>query len=207
LDTWKGDKDYNVLHLFLYCKKIEFVATYIGLSIGSRGDPFIATWIGFPLKHLHSFDYIWHTPKLFDGLTASLKVKTMEGKEVNMRFLARNISGVEGHVGALGWGLRRLTSNLITQTDLHKPNSKLVNALLEHFWCTDEPHAHMDKQDSPWPGLGGSHHLPSYSILFAWPWDQHPNVILSRNSQVGVSNFPKLGLLRLWRLIILCADL
>jgi len=30
-----------------------------------------------------------------------------------------------------------------------------------------EPWANMDSQDSPWPGLGGSHHLPPYSILYA----------------------------------------
>jgi len=33
-------------------------------------------------------------------------------------------------------------------------------------------------QDSPRPGLGGSHHLPPYSILCVWPQDQHPNVII-----------------------------
>jgi len=33
--------------------------------------------------------------------------------------------GVEGHVGALGWGLRRVTRNSITHTDLHKPNNKV----------------------------------------------------------------------------------
>jgi hypothetical protein len=32
-----------------------------------------------------------------------------------------------------------------------------------------------DKQDSPWPELGGSHHLPPYSILWGWPRSLHPN--------------------------------
>ncbi len=32
-----------------------------------------------------------------------------------------------------------------------------------------------DTQDSPQPGLGGSHHLPPYSILCASPWGLHPN--------------------------------
>ncbi len=31
----------------------------------------------------------------------------------------------------------------------------------------------------------GNHHLPPYSILYAWPKSMHPNAILSRNSQVG----------------------
>ncbi len=49
--------------------------------------------------------------------------------------------------------------------------------------------------------------FPSYSIFYAWPWGQHPNVILSRDSRMGVSKFPKLGLLWLWRRITLCEDL
>jgi hypothetical protein len=65
----------------------------------------------------------------------------------------------------------------------------------------------MDSQDEPQPGLGGSHHLPPYSILYAWPWDSHSNVILSRDSQVGPPKFPKLGLSWLWKPIILCVDL
>jgi hypothetical protein len=71
----------------------------------------------------------------------------------------------------------------------------------------DEPLANMDSQDSPRPRLGGSHHLPPYSILCAWPQDQHPNVILSQDSQVRVPKFPKLGLPWLWRFITLCVDL
>jgi hypothetical protein len=50
------------------------------------------------------------------------------------------------------------------------------------------------------------HHLPPYSILCAWPWDQHPNVILSRDSQVGVPKFSQLRLWRLWGPITLCVD-
>jgi hypothetical protein len=65
----------------------------------------------------------------------------------------------------------------------------------------------MDSQDSPWPGLGGSHHLPPYNILCAWPRGQHPTVISSRDSQVGIPKFPKLGLPQLWRPITLCANL
>jgi len=36
-------------------------------------------------------------------LNASPKVKTMKGKEVGGRTLARNTSKVEGRAGALGW--------------------------------------------------------------------------------------------------------
>jgi hypothetical protein len=55
---------------------------------------------------------------------------------------------VEGHVGASRWGLGQVTSGSIIHTDMYKPNNKLVNAWLEHFWCTDERWAYMDSQDS-----------------------------------------------------------
>jgi len=48
----------------------------------------------------------------------------------------------------------------------------------------------LDSQDSPWSELGESHHLPPYSILYASPQGPHPNDILSRDSQMGVSKFP-----------------
>jgi hypothetical protein len=104
-------------------------------------------------------------------------------------------------------GLGRTTSGSIIHTNLHKPNNKLVSARLEHFWCTDEPHVNINSQDSPQFRLGGNHHLPPCNILYAWPWDQHPNVILSWDSQMGVLKFSKLGLPQLWKPITLCANL
>jgi len=95
----------------------------------------------------------------------SPKVKTLEGEGVGAHSLVRSNLKVEGCAGAPGRGLRRLTSNSITQTDLHKPNNKLLSAYLEHFWCTDEPRVNTNSQDSP--GFGGSHHLPPYSIICA----------------------------------------
>jgi hypothetical protein len=65
--------------------------------------------------------------------------------------------------------LGRLTSKSLTHMDLHKPNNRLVSAELKHLWCMDESRANMDLQDSPRPRLGGSHHLPPYNILCAWP--------------------------------------
>ncbi len=67
-------------------------------------------------------------PKLLDGLTTSPKVKTTKGKGVGACSLARSTSGIEGRAGAPGWGLKRLTRNSVTNTDLHKPNNKLINA-------------------------------------------------------------------------------
>ncbi len=62
-------------------------------------------------------------------------------------------------------------------------------------------------QDSPRPTLGGSHHLPPYSILCVCPRDLHPNGLFSRDSQVGVPKSPELGLPQLWSPITLRADL
>jgi len=55
-----------------------------------------------------------------------------------------------------------------------------------------------DSQHSPWPKLGGSHHLPPYNILCTSPQGPHPNGILSQDAQVGVLKSPKLGLVQLW---------
>jgi hypothetical protein len=75
-----------------------------------------------------------------------------------------------------------MISSSLIHMDLHTPNNKLVSVESEHFWCTNEPRANTNSQDSPRPGLGGGHHFPPYSILCAWPRGQHPNVILSRDS-------------------------
>jgi hypothetical protein len=65
----------------------------------------------------------------------------------------------------------------------------------------------MDTLDSPRPGLGGSYHLPPYSIHCTSPWGPHPNGFLSRDSQVGVSKSPRLGLPLLWGAITLRTDI
>jgi len=65
-------------------------------------------------------------------------------------------------------------------------------------------HGHFGPRDTPWPGLGGSHHLPPYSIFCAIFQGLHPNGSFSRDSQAGV---PKLsetvpgGVPGLWELI------
>jgi hypothetical protein len=64
-----------------------------------------------------------------------------------------------------------------------------------------------DTQDSPQPGLEGSHHLPPYSILCTSPRGPHPNGFLSRDSQVGIPKLQQLGFLQLWGRITSCADL
>jgi hypothetical protein len=55
-----------------------------------------------------------------------------------------------------------------------------------------------DTQDSPRPELGGSHHLPLYSILCNSRRRWHPNGYISQDSRVGVSKLFRVGVLELW---------
>jgi hypothetical protein len=55
-----------------------------------------------------------------------------------------------------------------------------------------------DTQDSPRPGLGGSHHLPPYSILCSSRWRWHPNGHFSRDSRAGVPKSSWVGVPGLW---------
>jgi hypothetical protein len=70
-------------------------------------------------------------------------------------------------------------------------------------WST----GNSNSQDSSQPRLGGSHHLPPYSILCAFPQGPHPNGILYQDSQVGVLKFSSLGLPWLWGPITFSLDL
>ncbi len=106
-----------------------------------------------------------HPPSSLMDSTVNPKMKTTEGERVGACPLACSTLGVERRVGAMGWGLGRLTSKSIIHTNLHKPNDKLLSVQLKHLWCTNEPQANTGSQDSPRPELGASHHLPPYSIL------------------------------------------
>jgi hypothetical protein len=79
----------------------------------------------------------------------------MEEEGVGVHSLACNTLGVKGHAGAPKWGLGQVISESIIHMNLHNPNNKLVNVWLECFWCTDEPRAYTDSQDSPQPKLEG----------------------------------------------------
>ncbi len=62
-------------------------------------------------------------------------------------------------------------------------------------------HGHFYTQDSPRPGLGGSHHLPPYNILCSSPPRLHPNGFFSRDSQVGISKLSRVRVPGLWTAI------
>jgi hypothetical protein len=59
-------------------------------------------------------------------------------------------------------------------------------------------HGHLDTQDSPRPGLGGSHHLPPYSILCDWSRRLHPNGTFCWDSRNGVPKLSQVGVPGLW---------
>jgi hypothetical protein len=67
--------------------------------------------------------------------------------------------------------------------------------------------SNTDTQDSPRPRLGGSHHLPPYSILCSSPPRLHPNGYFSRDSRMGVPKLRQMGLPRLWSPITLRPNL
>jgi len=79
--------------------------------------------------------------------------------------------------------------------------------IIRALWCTNEPRTYTDSQDSPRHGLGGSHHLPAYSILCDLPLGLHPNGIFPGTPKSEVPQFLKLGLLPLWMPITSCANL
>jgi len=79
-----------------------------------------------------------------------------------------------------------------------KTNLKLVKTHSASIWCWDKPRATLDSLDPSWPGLGGSHQLPPYSILCDSLPYLHPNGFFSRDSQGGVSKLSRFGLPGLW---------
>ncbi len=93
-------------------------------------------------------------------------------------------------------------TSLLNYTVLH-PNqtNKLVRTHSAAFWCWNKPRATSDSLDSPPPGLGGSHHLPPYSILCSFLLHLHPNGFFSQDSQSGVPKLFRFGLPGLWTLI------
>jgi hypothetical protein len=67
-------------------------------------------------------------PKFLDRLNCESKGENNGRRRSWGMLLACSTSKVKGRAGAPEWGLGRLTNNSITQTDLHKPNNKLVSA-------------------------------------------------------------------------------
>jgi len=88
-----------------------------------------------------------------------------------------------------------------------KSTNKLVRTHSPHSWCWDKPRATLDSLDSPRPGLGGSHHLPPYSIFYVSLLHLHPNGTFSRDSQNGVPKLFQFRFPGLWAFITSHFDL
>jgi hypothetical protein len=56
-------------------------------------------------------------PHSLKNSNVSQKVETMEEEGVRVCSLTRNTLGLEGHVGARGWGLKKVTSGSIFHTN------------------------------------------------------------------------------------------
>ncbi len=106
---------------------------------------------------------------------------------------SQHYRGVEGRVRAPGEGLGRcdkLYSLTRTCTKRTPSGQCIVGALLVLGRAT----GNLDTQDSPRPGLEGSHHLPPYSILCVTPWGQHPNGHFVPRLPSGSPEIPSTGI-------------
>jgi hypothetical protein len=129
------------------------------------------------LKIRQIFLIVWKTwqwlmhPKLLDGFNDKSKGEDNKMKRSWGMLPSSRHFGSRGACWSFEMRLGQVTSESIIHVDLHKPKNKLVNAELKHFWCMNEAWANMDSLDSSRLELGGSHHLPLYSIFCAWPQD------------------------------------
>ncbi len=157
----------------------------------------------YKIDYLHSqlsnkkiFSGLTH-PQLFKGPKCGPKQETTEEKEVEARSLAHNTLRGRRACWSSGMGLGRvnkLHSLTWACTQPTQSGQCIVGTPLVLRRAT----SNMNTQDSPRPKLGGSHHLPLYSILCISWWRLHPNGYFSRDSQVGVLKLSRVGVPELW---------
>ncbi len=144
--------------------------------------------------------------QLLEGLQSESKYKTTEGGRLGARSLAHNILRGRGACWSSGMGLGgvdKLHSLTWACTQPTQGGQCIVGALLVLRRAT----GNTDTQDSPWPGLVGSHHLPPNSISASLHGAYIQIAFLSQDSCLGVPNSRYSGLLQLWSPITLRADL
>ncbi len=91
-----------------------------------------------------------------------------------------------------------------------QPTNKLVSTPSEPLLVLGQATGNTNSLDSPQPKLGGSHHLPPYSILCVTLPHPHSNGFCPKTPKVESRNCPKLsrfGLPGLHKVIILCSNL
>ncbi len=101
----------------------------------------------------------------------------------------QHYKGVEGRARSPEIRLGRGTSK--SRLNLHPKQTTKWLVHIPGPLGVGTSHGHFGPQDSPRPGLGGSHHLPPYNILCNAPWGLHPNGPFSRDSQVAVSKLSR----------------
>ncbi len=110
-------------------------------------------------------------------------------------------------------GIRMSDKHVNYSHEFTKPNNKLVNACLEHFWCTDKPWAYKDSQDSSYLDLKEATTFPLiiFSMISHWGYIQmsfHPKTPKLRvpiwKSQPEIL---KIGVFGILEVIIFCVDL
>jgi len=85
---------------------------------------------------------------------------------------------------------RKSGQAFLTHTGLHTTHPKWLVLSWSTFGAGTAT-GNTDTQDSPQPGLGGSHHLPPYSILCATFRGLHPNGSFSWDSRDSRPGVPK----------------
>ncbi len=97
--------------------------------------------------------------QLLEGLECESKQKTLEEDAIGARSLAHNTLRGKGACWSFGMGLGKvdkLYSLTRVCTQLTQSGQGIIGTPLVLRRTT----GNMDTLNSPWPGLGGSHHLP-----------------------------------------------
>ncbi len=123
-----------------------------------------------------SFDVAWcltHS-QLLKGLKYEPKQKIAEEGGVGARSLAHNTLRGRGACWSSGMGLGRI-NKLHSLTRAYTQPTQSGQCIVGAPLVLRQATSNTDTQDSSRPRLGGSHHLPPYSILCGWPRSLHPN--------------------------------
>jgi hypothetical protein len=158
--------------------------------------------------HRQQREIRWRAPKF---LVRPKKGPTMLKSESSWNLVPLPASSTKGgwneRAESSGIRLGRGTSYLVTRSCIqNQPTSWLVH-IRNILGVENKPRATLDSLNSPRPGLGGSHHLPPYSILCVTSPHLHPNGSFSRDSQNGIPKLSRFGLPGLWTFITSCSDL
>jgi hypothetical protein len=158
-------------------------------------------------RSLSSSKGSWHALK-FLVRTKKGPTKLKNGNSWNFMLLPTSSTkgGWEGHAESFDIKLRRGTTYLVTRSCI-KTNQQVGCFTFGITFGVGTSHRQQNSLDSPRPELGGSHHLPPYSVICACPWHLHPNGFLWWNYQGGVLKLSRFGLPRLWELITSSSDL